>query len=65
MLAQTQNSNQTDLAKHDKQLRQTYSWANAYRGKWGQLTPPPGKMDDEKAMIKKRIHAKEQFSEWG
>ena len=20
-------------------------WASAHRGKWGQLTPPPGKMD--------------------
>ena len=23
------------------------TWASAHRGKWGQLTPPPGKMDEK------------------
>ena len=25
----------------------TRSWASAHRGKWGQLTPAPGKMDEK------------------
>jgi len=31
-------------------------------GKWGQLTPPPGKMDEK---LKSESMQKEQFSEWG
>jgi len=35
------------------------SWASAHRGKWGQLTPPPRKMDEK---LKSENMQKEQFS---
>jgi len=35
------------------------AWASAHSGKWGQLTPPPGKMDEK---LKSENMQKEQFS---
>jgi len=40
------------------------AWASAHRGKWGQLTPWKNRRKII-LIIKKRKHAKEQFSEWG
>ena len=33
--------------KDDGQVDPLWTWAPAHRGKWGQLTPPPGKMDEK------------------